>query len=967
MNREKICYIVPKTEDFREERPRICWEHMYGWIDGYAVLFDPIIQKNFTSVPEFSNGIPQNIEADHFYITSTGLSSSEFLFPDLPGLFICPHSHKLKISRKERLVTPHGKFFYPQDLPYENSSGNDENWKLGEKSVLFSKGDRHELYFEFFTMAGYMLAESPYKRLLTASEMLASIFQFDYSAEDRNVPAIDIRLDCQSYGLARLFMQWLFRLLKQDTEEVKTADHYYLEAVRQYHRKKYKEAAKELRRAFQCLYQLRIKYIALDFRFVEYPHAGILFRERGFFELEWPEGSRQIISALLHDAHACNYHVGFELGANCWAMLHEYYPGLLEFASKLWKQGNIELVNGTYSLPYAFVSPLLLQYWQFVLGHNIFRMLFNKIPDIYQCQENSFTPQMPELLVHFGYRGVIHASQNHGSPPYEETPAIRWESPAGTGIPALCCASSELIRKGVNFFWDIPLLLFKYRDKKAVNAFNFMDLSYIPLREFMIRIAKYAPVFGRFVKGSELFEEQKELPVRKYLSDDYHFSCDAFYHNYTNSNAISQYEHTFRLAYEWRVLQMLDSGNYLENQYVAMQLCSLEAHDVRVQGQRPGEFYTKRTNETSPYSRETLSDLLARKRASLRQYFDEVYRKVVFEKSGQLFNPSELPLPFAEIKQTENYHGACFKFSNRCYASGDFPPLSIGKNADPSSNSAWRESIRIIKSGKWTIELIDDKVSVIYNKIKAVFSVTDHLNGDFHLRKALLRTNGFWLTVELFFDQLKGRMDSILLEGITTTSSDYIEWHLRYASSSNFIESARWDDYLALTFETGETTKLFNFVPNMLCETHEEKICSSGCLQMKDRSENSFSLLFDGLGNFHRSKNNLNWLFHVANESVYERKMAISFGNNPPYLLGRALQSGLYPVNELPRQLPLLSNPCISIEHCIASGKWLISNVSEQRQRVKLPNGTHLTAMDDSILEPPELSPWQLAILVFDS
>ena len=85
-------------------------------------------------------------------------------------------------------------------------------------------------------------------------------------------------------------------------------------------------------------------------------------------------------------------------------------------------------------------------------------------------------------------------------------------------------------------------------------------------------------------------------PERTYSSDDYNFSSDAFYRKYTNCNAISQYENVFSLAYLWRISQML-SFESCENDPQLQLLCSLEAHDCdRVQGQRPGEFYFRRSN-----------------------------------------------------------------------------------------------------------------------------------------------------------------------------------------------------------------------------------------------------------------------------------------------------------------------------------------------------------------------------------
>ena len=54
MNYRKICYVFPETRDFREDRPRLCYEHMYGQLDGYGILFDPVISTRF---PDKSIGL----------------------------------------------------------------------------------------------------------------------------------------------------------------------------------------------------------------------------------------------------------------------------------------------------------------------------------------------------------------------------------------------------------------------------------------------------------------------------------------------------------------------------------------------------------------------------------------------------------------------------------------------------------------------------------------------------------------------------------------------------------------------------------------------------------------------------------------------------------------------------------------------------------------------------------------------
>ena len=962
MNYRKVCYVFPKTRDFREDRPRLCYEHMYGQLDGYGILFDPVISTRFKEIPEFSNGSPASIEADTFYITSSGNSSIEFASESANGLFICPHSDQpgmLRFSKKERLQTSRGTFFYPYSLGFENTCGNDPTLMLGEKPALTRRGDHLELYFEFFAMAGYWISEYPHKRLSLAADILADILGFDVPETDVAC-AGDLRLDCQSYGIARLYMQWMLRLLGENENEIVDADVFYRSAAENFIRGNFDKVQDDLQRAFRYLEQIRKKYVSTDYRIAEFPHAGILFPENGFFELEWPEGSRQILSAHLLDAEVNNYRAGFELGASCWKELNELYPDMVGRFKKLWHEKKITLTNGTWGLPYSFVSPLALQYGQLACGHAQFKKIFGQAPAIYQCQENAFTPQMPELLKYFNYSGAIHTSQNHGRPPYEAVPEICWKSPAGIGLSALTCSEPGQIVKGINFFYDLPLQLSLHKDDSFFNAFSFMDLGFIPLREQMIRIAKYAPVFGRFVRPEELFSEKESFPEKTYSSDDYNFSSDAFYRNYTNCNAISQYENVFSLAYLWRISQML-SFESCENDPQLQLLCSLEAHDCdRVQGQRPGEFYFRRSNETGPYSRDTLCELLQTIRQRISDKQLAVYKQYQPQKTNQLFNSGEIPLPLARITCPEMYSGKSFKFGNQHYVTGNFAPFTCSPASE--ANTLFQTSSVEGRAGKWIIRAEKEKVLVQYGEKNIVFSIRDHLSGDFKLNRAEYGVSDSYLTAKLYFEQLENRTEFVLLEGITSSESDYIFWHLRYAAPGNFKDDARWEDYLALSFDFPEEGCVSNFVPNMLCRTEEKKICSSNCLHLENAGKRCF-LLFSGIGNFCRTQDKLDWLFHVADETVFERDIVFSFGSQQPALLARELFTGLLPLDNSPENLPVLNDPEISVECRIAENKWLLSNVSDQFKNIVLPEGAEMFASDGSKLSPAVLAPWQLGVL----
>ena len=53
---QRLRFIFPKNDNFREMRPVICWEHVYEGGDSYGILFDPVVQSAVAVMPEWENG-----------------------------------------------------------------------------------------------------------------------------------------------------------------------------------------------------------------------------------------------------------------------------------------------------------------------------------------------------------------------------------------------------------------------------------------------------------------------------------------------------------------------------------------------------------------------------------------------------------------------------------------------------------------------------------------------------------------------------------------------------------------------------------------------------------------------------------------------------------------------------------------------------------------------------------------------
>jgi hypothetical protein len=938
---------------------------MYGWMEGYGMLFDPAVYLRTGIIPEWENGLSKKRGAGDFIITSCAQASALFDALDIPGIYVRPSripgiiaSRK---SEKERLTTPGGSLFYPIHLPYEQYEGEAAAWVLGESPAIRKLGKSLAVGFEIFAMCGAYRSELPEEIFLQGADMAAGLLEECGAAGSkpaRKVFPRDIRMDCQAYGVNRLLLQWFLEIKGRDRNAVRVADESYRKSMEAMHSAGKKEVLRHLVQAFGHLAELRKSLSAMELHFLEYPHLGILFEDKGFFELEWPHYTRKLFLSYIEQIQKHGYKVSIENGGFCWKTLAARYPRLAETIAKLWREGAIELTNGTYSLPYALVSSLALQYWQFQKGHEDFKEVFGKTPSVYQCQENSLTPQMPELLRHFGYERALHITQNHGEAPAEPTDFIQWASPAGHSIFSMATRHPAIARKGENYFLDLPLIHEEFGGtEKSLNYVNFQDIGYVPFRMHMIRAHKHAPVWGEFQLDKECFKSAPEdAPLKTYTADAYNFSKTFFYRNGTNVNPFSHYEAIHALSARVRQLRMAgcSSGQrakaYRILDHCVGQLCRLEAHDCcYCQGQRRGEFYSKLNSEVPPYSRENLTQKVREMTSGTAADLDRAWKMLAPGKSSRkLFNASEVPLAFGRIQSPGSCHGGnAVKRGADLYARGPFPAFSscepaasgnvVRKAALPLDNGLWR--IEIDKHGKLLLAFKGQKISCI---------PVDKKKGAFELLSSQLERAGGLNFLTLRYQQGERNVQSVILDLVFAGQGDYAEINVNYTPRNDFSVESKWDDCLALEMHADSALgKVWRFNPNVRAVTHEDRTVSPYYIAAESSDGSCFSLMNDGasLYELDRKKGDIRWLFHVFGESVFNRRMGIVIGRSDVFQLSRAWGQGL--LNMAPDILPLLKNvdwQGVSLEDFVAQDTLLVSNLAGEKRELKIDKGLFSSA-----------------------
>ena len=141
-----------------------------------------------------------------------------------------------------------------------------------------------------------------------------------------------------------------------------------------------------LKQAFNILSEIRHKLSDAEFLFYEAPHFGVYLDGQPFIEVEWPQNLTDRMRNFLKDAHENNWRPSFEGSMNCWSCLLEKSPDLQQQLIQAWEAKEIDIVNGTYALPFSLFSPVALQYREFQVGTEKFKQLFGNAPKTYECQ-----------------------------------------------------------------------------------------------------------------------------------------------------------------------------------------------------------------------------------------------------------------------------------------------------------------------------------------------------------------------------------------------------------------------------------------------------------------------------------------------------------------------------------------------------------------------------------------------------
>lgn len=111
-------------------------------------------------------------------------------------------------------------------------------------------------------------------------------------------------------------------------------------------------------------------------------------------------------------------------------------PSFIEDLKKWVDLGRIEIVDGTYSQPYAFIVSGESNVRQLQYGKEATKRALGIDVKYFLKQEAYFHPQLPQILEGMGYKGVVMRTYwpHYGQGPKIDAHRVLWEGPDGTRI-----------------------------------------------------------------------------------------------------------------------------------------------------------------------------------------------------------------------------------------------------------------------------------------------------------------------------------------------------------------------------------------------------------------------------------------------------------------------------------------------------------------------------------------------------
>lgn len=180
-----------------------------------------------------------------------------------------------------------------------------------------------------------------------------------------------------------------------------------------------------------------------------------------------------------------------------------------------WERGTADIVCGDLCEVPLPLMPINSVIRQLGAAQDSVERSFGKRPIVWGRRRFGLFPQLPQILKKFGFEGALHVVLDDGIYPDSEYSKLRWEGTDGTSIDAL--TRIPLAADGSTSYLRYADRMSDSMDNDHVAGVIFARWPEVkaPFFEDLRRMARYAPVLGKFVTLTEFFTAT-EHPSRHY-------------------------------------------------------------------------------------------------------------------------------------------------------------------------------------------------------------------------------------------------------------------------------------------------------------------------------------------------------------------------------------------------------------------------------------------------------------------
>ncbi len=179
-------------------------------------------------------------------------------------------------------------------------------------------------------------------------------------------------------------------------------------------------------------------------------------------------------------------------------LLAEENPEALDLIRRRWEAGTLGIVGGEEDEPAVPLMPLESIADELERGMAIYERLLGRRPSVFGRRRFGLSPLMPQVLLHSGLTGALHATLDDGRFPTGNQSRIRWEGLDGSGIEAIARVPIDVAQSSGFFRLPEKLSSSMDIDHIATVVFAHWPGQSCCWYEDLQRIAKHTTVIGEF-------------------------------------------------------------------------------------------------------------------------------------------------------------------------------------------------------------------------------------------------------------------------------------------------------------------------------------------------------------------------------------------------------------------------------------------------------------------------------------